>query len=175
MATVAQHLPRFLSGHGHVHDAGRSGMRNISGANGFRSGTPAPGTRKRATPNPGAPKAGGWLDRWAIGLSGLCLVHCVASSVLLALFSAAGGLLHPAFHEIGLVLAIGFGVVALGRGAMTHGAMVPSVVGAFGLGMMGGALSVPHGGAETLATLGGVSLVALGHHLNMRAGRCSRC
>lgn len=109
------------------------------------------------------------FDQWAIGLSGLCLMHCLASSILLALISSAGGLLHPAIHEVGLVLAILFGVVALGRGMVTHGYMMPSAVGGLGLGIMAGSLSLPHGGAETFWTLVGVGLLALGHDLNRRA------
>ena len=43
------------------------------------------------------------LDRIAMGLSGLCLVHCVATAVLLALLASAGGLLgSPIIHEVGL-------------------------------------------------------------------------
>jgi len=119
--------------------------------------------------------ASAWLesrfDNFAIGLSGLCAVHCVASSVLLALASAAGGLLlNPLFHEIGLTIAIGFGVIALGRGAFTHGYMMPAVVGSFGLGIMAGAVSLPHGdGNETVWTIIGVAILALGHDLNRRA------
>ena len=109
------------------------------------------------------------FDRFAIGLSGLCLVHCVATTVLLTVLSSAGALLNPAIHEVGLMLAIGVGVIALGRGIVTHGYMMPAAVGAFGLGIMGGALSLPHGGFEIFWTLVGVSLVALGHDLNRRA------
>jgi hypothetical protein len=109
------------------------------------------------------------FDRFAIGLSSLCLAHCVASTVLLALMSAAGALLHPAIHEIGLALAIVFGVIALGRGIFMHGYMMPAAVGAFGLGMMAGALTLPHGGQEIVWTLIGVSILALGHDLNRRA------
>ncbi len=109
------------------------------------------------------------LDRVAMAISGLCLVHCLATSVLLVLFSAAGGLLNPAIHEVGITLAIGFGIVALGRGILSHGYMMPAVVGAFGLGIMAGAMSIPHGMTETWWTLVGVSLVALGHDLNRRA------
>ncbi|WP_343519314.1 MerC domain-containing protein [Sphingomonas sp.] len=109
------------------------------------------------------------FDRLAIGLSSLCLAHCVASTVLLALASAAGALLHPAIHEIGLGLAILFGLVALGRGIWKHGYMLPSAVGAFGLGMMAGALTLPHGGQEILWTVLGVAILALGHDLNRRA------
>lgn len=109
------------------------------------------------------------LDRIAMGVSGLCLAHCLATTVLLAVFSAAGGLLHPAIHEIGLTMAILFAIVALGRGIFTHGYMLPAVVGAFGIGVMAGALSLEHGMVETLWTLIGVALVALGHDLNRRA------
>jgi hypothetical protein len=109
------------------------------------------------------------FDRIAIGLSSLCLVHCVTSTVLLAVLSSAGGLLNPAIHEIGLTLSIGFGVIALGRGIVSHGYMMPAVVGAFGIGIMAGALSLPHGEVEIVWTLIGVSLVALGHDLNRRA------
>jgi hypothetical protein len=111
------------------------------------------------------------LDRLAIGLSGLCLVHCVASAILLAMLSAAGGILGaPVIHEVGLVLAIGLGAVALGRGILEHGYMMPAATGSLGLGMMAGALSLPHGtGQESLWTVIGVGILALGHDLNRRA------
>ena len=111
------------------------------------------------------------LDRYAMGLSGLCAVHCLASAVLVALASAAGGLLlHPLFHEVGLTIAIGMGALALGRGIFQHGYMAPAVTGSLGLGMMAGALSLPHGdGGETLWTIIGVAVLALGHDLNRRA------
>jgi hypothetical protein len=109
------------------------------------------------------------LDRIAMGISGLCLVHCITTTVLLTVISSAGGLLNPAIHEIGLVLAILMGGFALTRGVMSHGYMAPAIVGAFGLGIMAGALSLPHGDFEIFWTLVGVSLVALGHDLNRRA------
>ncbi|KQS01754.1 hypothetical protein ASG11_12990 [Sphingomonas sp. Leaf357] len=111
-------------------------------------------------------------DRLAIGLSGLCMVHCLTSAVLLALLSTAGGLLlNPLFHEVGLTIAIGFGILALGRGIVQHGYMMPAAVGALGLGIMAGAMSLPHdsSGNETIWTLVGVGLLALGHDLNRRA------
>ena len=113
----------------------------------------------------------GGFDRLAIGVSGLCAVHCLASAVLVALAASAGGLLlNPWFHEIGLVLAIGLGAVALGRGVLDHGYMMPASIGGLGLGTMAGAISLPHdGSAETLFTLAGVALLALGHDLNRRA------
>lgn len=111
------------------------------------------------------------LDRFAIGLSGLCAIHCLASSVLLALAASAGGLLlNPVFHEVGLAIAVAIGAVALGRGIWQHGFMMPSAIGGLGLGVMAGAVTMPHDGSnETLFTLIGVGLLALGHDLNRRA------
>ncbi|TPG12460.1 MerC domain-containing protein [Sphingomonas oligophenolica] len=112
------------------------------------------------------------LDRIAIALSGLCVVHCLASAVLLAMLSAAGGvLLNPIFHEIGLTFAIILGAIALGRGVMEHGYAMPAMMGSLGLGVMGGAMHLPHDGSglETLWTVIGVGLLAFGHDLNRRA------
>jgi hypothetical protein len=112
----------------------------------------------------------GSMDRMAIALSGLCLVHCLATSVVLAVLASAGGLLvSPIVHEIGLTLAIMLGVVALGRGVVEHGFMMPSAVGGLGLGVMSGALTMPHSGIETVYTIIGVAILALGHDLNRRA------
>ena len=83
------------------------------------------------------------LDRFAMGLSGLCLVHCVATAVLLGLLASAGGILgSPIIHEVGLTLAMIVGSFALGRGILEHGFILPSAVGAAGLGIMAGALSL---------------------------------
>ena len=111
------------------------------------------------------------LDRLAIGLSGLCIVHCLATAVLLGVVSAAGGLLgSPLIHEIGLSFAMVLGAIALGRGIIDHGFMMPSAVGGLGLGVMAGALTLPHDGSEALYTVVGVGILALGHHLNRIAG-----
>src|SRR4051794_38255224 len=110
------------------------------------------------------------LDRIAMGLSGLCVVHFVATAVLLGLLSAAGGILgSPIIHEVGLTLAMMIGAFALGRGILEHGFLMPSAIGALGLGTMAGALSLPHDGREALYTVIGVMILALGHRLNVMA------
>ena len=112
----------------------------------------------------------GRLDRIAMGLSGLCLVHCVATAVILALLASAGGLLgRPIIHEVGLTLAMIVGAFALGRGIYEHGFLLPSAVGALGLGVMAGALQLPEGGHEPVYTVAGVMILALGHRLNVLA------
>ena len=110
------------------------------------------------------------LDRIAMGLSGLCLVHCLATAVMLGLLSAAGGFLGaPIIHEVGLTLAMFLGAVALWKGTVEHGFMMPSAVGGLGLGVMAGALTLPHDGTEAVYTVIGVMILAPGHRLNAMA------
>ena len=110
------------------------------------------------------------LDRIAIGLSGLCMVHCLATAVLLGLISSLSGVLGaPWIHEVGLSLAMVLGAIALGKGVAEHGFMMPSAVGSLGLGVMAGALTLPHDGGEALYTVIGVAILALGHRLNFIA------
>ena len=119
--------------------------------------------------------SGAALDRVAIILSGLCVVHCVASAVFFAMLSTVGGLLvDPLVHEVGLTLAIALGAIGLGRGALQHGYLWPLAAGSLGLGMMAGAMTLPHEtglieGGEALWTIIGVGLLAFGHDLNRRA------
>jgi hypothetical protein len=110
------------------------------------------------------------LDRLAMGLSGLCAVHCVATVVLLGLVASAGGLLgKPIIHEVGLSLAMIIGAVALGRGVREHGFLLPSAVGVVGLATMGYAMTLHESGLEPAFTIIGVSVLALGHRLNLMA------
>ncbi|MEO1169055.1 MAG: MerC domain-containing protein [Pseudomonadota bacterium] len=114
----------------------------------------------------------GMLDRWAIWLSGLCIVHCLSGAVFFALAASAGGvLLDPIVHEVGLVIAILLGIVAIGRGAIQHGYLMPVAISSLGVGTMAGALSLPHGDVELIYTVIGVAMLALGHDLNRRAYR----
>jgi hypothetical protein len=111
----------------------------------------------------------GVLDRAAMGLSGLCVIHCVASAALLGLLASAGVLGNPLIHEVGLTLAMLIGAYALGRGLLEHGFLMPASIGSLGLGVMAGALSLPEGGHEAAYTVAGVLVVALGHRLNFIA------
>jgi hypothetical protein len=110
------------------------------------------------------------IDRLAIGLSGLCVVHCIASAVFVAMLASAGGLLlDPIIHEVGMMLALVFGVLGLGTGIRRHGFMLPAAIGSLGLGIMSGALTLEHGGITTVYSVAGVLILALGHDLNRRA------
>jgi MerC mercury resistance protein len=110
------------------------------------------------------------LDRAAMALSGLCLLHCVATVVLFGVLSSVGTMLgNPLIHEIGLGVAILLGVIALGRGLVAHREILPAALGGIGLGTMAGALTVPHGAVEAICTIVGVGLLAIAHFLNTRA------
>lgn len=112
------------------------------------------------------------LDRIAMGVSGLCLVHCAATAVLVGLLASAGGFLgKPIIHEVGLIIAMLLGTLALGRGIREHGFILPAAVGLTGLSMMAYALTLPEGGYEPLYTVAGVTMLALGHRLNALAAQ----
>jgi len=106
----------------------------------------------------------------AIALSGLCLVHCLGTTIFLAVVATAGGAIGAEWvHEVGIVLAMFMGAIALGRGIFEHGYMLPSAVGGLGLGVMAGAVTLPHGPSEAIYTMMGVVILALGHRLNFIA------
>lgn len=113
------------------------------------------------------------LDHVGIGLAGLCALHCLVTlAVISALgFGGVGGhfLLDESIHRVGLALALGVGAVAIGWGLLRHRRMLPFAVAMAGLALMAAALVVPHGANELLLTLVGVTLVSIGHFLNLRA------
>lgn len=114
----------------------------------------------------------GLADGIGICLAGLCLAHCFISTILLAFLATAGGaFFDPRVHEFGLLLAIIFGVLALGQGVRRHGFIMPAVIGALGLVIMAIALALPHGGLEIGLTMVGVGFLALAHYLNFRITR----
>ena len=115
------------------------------------------------------PTIRGRLDRAGMLLSSLCAVHCVLGIVIVAGLGLGGSLLlEPIFHRIGLLLATVIAGVAIGIGAIQHRRAAPFVVAMTGLTFMGGGLAVEHGVEEAVLTVIGVSLVALGHVLNLR-------
>ncbi len=112
----------------------------------------------------------GLIDRIAVAMSGLCLVHCLATALLVGTLSTLGGMFgNPIIHEAGLAIAIVLGIFALGNGIVTHGLFLPPSIGGLGIGAMTAALTLPHGGAEMTATMLGVVLLATGHLLNRLA------
>ena len=112
----------------------------------------------------------GWIDRSALSLSGLCLVHCLTGSLLLAAMSIGGGFIWShSIHMVGLAVAIPLAGFALWRGVNRHGRWLVAAIGGLGIGLMAGALFAAHGAAaEVLYTVLGVSLLGGAHLLNLR-------
>jgi hypothetical protein len=112
----------------------------------------------------------GFIDRLAILISGLCLVHCVATLLFVTLLASAGSffLADPRIHEYGLAIAIALAATALLRGVLRHRRLLPITLGAVGLSLMAGGLMVEHGVAEAAFTIVGVLFVATAHRLNTR-------
>lgn len=114
------------------------------------------------------------LDRIAIGLSGLCLLHCMAGFVLLGLFALTGDWLDHSVHVVGLGLAMPLAAVALWRGWRRHGRLPIGVMGLLGLAVMAASLAVRHGQIiEMLVSMVGVSLLAAAHWQNLKALRAA--
>jgi hypothetical protein len=110
-----------------------------------------------------------WIDKSAIGLSGLCLIHCLIGTLFLAALSAGGsGLLGHTVHQVGLAIAMPLAIVGLAIGIRQHGRWLVAAIGGLGIGFMAGALWSAHGGGEAAYTMIGVVLVAFAHLLNMR-------
>lgn len=112
-----------------------------------------------------------FLDRAGIALSGLCALHCIISIALVSTIGLGSHFLFaPEIHRYGLAVALIIAAVAIGWGALRHRRAAPFVTAMMGLTFMGGALAVPHGSQEAVLTIIGVSLVTIGHVLNLRGG-----
>lgn len=110
------------------------------------------------------------LDQLGIGLAGLCAIHCLATLAVISTLGVGGHFLFDErIHRVGLALALGVAVVAIGWGLLRHGRLLPFGIALGGVALMAVALIVPHGTNEFLLTLAGVGLVSVGHLLNLRA------
>lgn len=112
------------------------------------------------------------LDKSAMTLSGLCLVHCLAGSLLLTVFAASSGWMGHNVHLVGLMLALPLAAVALWRGVRIHGRFAIAALGAVGIALMATSLLLGHGQAGEIAlSVAGVSMLAIAHMWNLRASR----
>jgi hypothetical protein len=124
-------------------------------------------------------KSSDWLDGAAVGLSGLCLLHCLA----LPFFAGALPMLMPFteshLHAQMLYFAVPLSVFAIGIGYARH--RDPRVVlGAFaGLGLLLVGATVAHGSlgiiADRLFTVSGSVILAAAHLWNGLLSRRHRC
>lgn len=109
------------------------------------------------------------FDKAGIVFAGLCALHCIATVLVVSSLGIGGHFLaDPAIHRVGLALAVIVAAIAIGWSPIQHRRPVPFAIALVGLVSMGAALGVPHGVGESVLTIFGVSLVSIGHLLNMR-------
>ena len=131
------------------------------------------------------------LDRIAISLSAFCALHCVVLALIAGLLPLLFGLgqhgdhVHDfLFHEIILFLILPISLPALWLGYRQHRQLLPIFVSAFGLLLLlivtafvddmidKGLVALEY---ETLLTLTGGTIHAVGHWLNLKATTRAGC
>lgn len=122
------------------------------------------------------------MDRWSIGVSLLCLVHCLLTPVLILLFPYMD-LDHGVWfsHLFFAVFVVGFGLPALWRGYRHHGLLQPAAIGLSGMLLIFTAFVLPEYQAEHshsalhtyLTSIGSIALVTA-HVMNMRGCKCCK-
>ena len=125
------------------------------------------------------------FDRFAILLSGLCAIHCVALPIvasllpLLATTIQHGHQLHEFwFHQFILIFILPVSIIALLTGYKFHKTIMPIFIAGLGLAILVGtslfiedllaAHIIPHSGETILTVVGGI-IHAVGHILNIQA------
>ena len=120
-------------------------------------------------------------DKFAIGVSLLCAVHCAVLPSLWVLIPTFGlfGLDSEAVHLWMLVVVIPVSAVALTTGARKHGRHLLMVLGIFGLVVLAAAVILGEDllgeSGEKLVTVFGSAIVAVAHFKNYRFCRDTDC
>ena len=111
------------------------------------------------------------LDRFTIGLSSLCLVHCLATPLMLLLLPAVGlGFALPeSFHIWMLLTAIPVSILALRSGHRHHRRLLPAITASTVLCLLGyGAIFIVTAKLELVVTVAGALCLAGAHYWNTR-------
>ena len=117
------------------------------------------------------------LDRVAIGLSGLCAVHCAVTPIAVVLFpvlSACAGS-DWMFHALLLTLVLPSSLIALGLGCRRHRDVRVLVLGLAGLGLLVFTVGLGHEAWERPLTLTATALMVVAHLRNYRLCRFDDC
>ena len=118
-----------------------------------------------------------FLDKMSIGLSLACAIHCLASPILVALLPSivATQFEGETFHILMVAVVLPVSAYALTMGCRQHQRYGLLVLGGFGVMLLVAALVVGEallgGQGETILTLLGGAMIALGHFWNFRLCR----
>lgn len=115
------------------------------------------------------------LDKAAVALSGLCLVHCLALPLVLAVLPFLNELVADHLHAPMLLLVIPVSVLAFASGFRRHRRGGVLAFGALGLALLvlGGTVAHSRYGlaADRALTIAGSLLLAVTHFCNSRLSR----
>lgn len=112
-----------------------------------------------------------WFDAMAVGASALCLIHCLALPLVIAALPALAARLDlgEGFHLAVLAFALPVSGFALVEGWRRHRGVMPLIVGAVGLVLLGAGVAFEDMVAvETGVTVAGSLLLAGAHVANWR-------
>ena len=121
------------------------------------------------------------LDKAAIGLSFLCVVHCLLTPIAIVMLPALGAtfLEDERFHYVLLFLVLPTSILSLGLGCRKHGHFEILLIGLFGLFLLfliiilGEELLGETG--EKVSTVAGALIIALAHIRNFKACQTRKC
>lgn len=122
-----------------------------------------------------------FLDRASIGLSALCMVHCLLTPIAIVMLPALSTsfLAGESFHRLMVVLVLPMSVLALGLGCRKHRGKSVLVLGGIGLGLLVVSAILGEEGlgeiGEKVATVFAASIVALAHVRNYMLCRQQQC
>ena len=123
----------------------------------------------------------GLLDRFSIGLSALCLLHCLTIPLFIGMAPvvATFAFADESFHIALIALVVPTSALALGLGCRKHRSWGVVAIGLMGLGLLATAAFSEAMGlgeiGETVLTVIGALIVASAHVLNYRACRALDC
>ncbi|MFK7794200.1 MAG: MerC domain-containing protein [Gammaproteobacteria bacterium] len=121
------------------------------------------------------------LDKFAVSTSALCAIHCLFLPIIISVFPAIGSTIfgQESFHMWLLICVIPLSLVALSMGCKQHKSWLVAILGFIGIGILIFAAVYGHEllghDGERIATLIGVSVIALGHFLNYKFCRHVSC
>ncbi len=127
------------------------------------------------------------LDRFAILLSGLCAIHCIALPIIASIIPLLTATVHHGnevhefrFHQFIILFIVPVSLIALITGFRSHRKILPLVIAGIGIAILTFIALfaeqlltdnvIPHEG-ETLLTITGGLIHVAGHILNLQATR----
>ena len=124
-------------------------------------------------------KSTDWLDGAAVGLSGLCLLHCLALPFLAAVMPMLMPFTESHLHAQMLYFAVPLSIIAVGIGYSRHRSPRVVIAAAAGLTLLVFGATVAHGSlgivADRLFTITGSLVLAAAHLWNGLLSRRHAC